>query len=275
MDYIKTKDEFSMFKYDGIQAMRYGKTDYAIECFNRALAIKDDSETRNYYANLLVQQEDYEGAAEELEKIKESEPDNLSNILFLADVYLLLGQYEKAGDCCNDALVKDDKLAMPHFILAKMYSEQNDLINTVAQATLAIAAKEDYYEAFLLRAKTLLIMQQFADAQKDIDIILNNTEENDECLLIKAQTCEGLGQLQEAENFYRKAIEYNPFAAEAYKRLGSMLMQQGKKKEAAEVAEEAMQCVPDEMNSINGEFTNWEQKMKDSYGAIDPFGLSK
>lgn len=275
MDYIKTKDEFSMFKYDGIQAMRIGKTDYAIECFNRALAIKDDTETRNYYANLLVQQEDYEGAIEELEKIKESEPENIGNILYLANVHFLMGQYDKVGEYCNEVLTKDDKLAMPHFILAKMFSEQNDLINTIAQSTLAISAKEDYYEAFLLRAKTLLTMQQFAEAQKDIDVVLGNTEENDECLLVKAQSCEGLGLYQEAEDNYRKAIDYNPFATEAYKCLGAMLMQQGKKKEAAEIAEEAMQCIPEEMNNINGEFTNWEQKMKDSYSAVDPFGLSK
>ena len=41
------KKNFEIFKYDGLRAQRMGRPDYAIKCFNEALAIEEDFETLN------------------------------------------------------------------------------------------------------------------------------------------------------------------------------------------------------------------------------------
>ena len=38
---------FDMFKYDGVKAARMGQHDYAVKCYNEALAIHDDLETHD------------------------------------------------------------------------------------------------------------------------------------------------------------------------------------------------------------------------------------
>lgn len=262
MDYIKTKDEFSMFKYDGIQAMRIGRLDYAMECFERALAIQDDIETRQFYARALISTNDLEGAIEELENIRTAEPDNTDNLILLADLYFQTEDYEKTEEVCNAALELDASLAAPHCILGQRYFSTQDFINAVAQSTLAITAHEDYYDAYFLRAKVLHTMAQFEEASKDIDVVLAHAEDNDEVTLLKAMISEGQEKNKEAEEYYRKTIELNPFASDAYLHLGALMMKLGRKKEAEELAKEAMEYAPDAMEGINGEYTNWEEVVK-------------
>lgn len=262
MDYIKTKDDFSMFKYDGIQAMRIGRLDYAMECFERALAIQDDVETHQFYARALISTNNLEGAIEELEAIRSAEPNDTDNLILLADLYFQTDNNEKTDELCNAALEIDSTLSMPHYILGKRYFAVQDYINAVAQSTLAITAQEDYYDAYFLRARILSTMSQYAEADKDIDEVLSHTDENDEVMLLKAMICEGLEKNNETEEYYRKTIEQNPFASDAYLRLGALMMKLGRKKEAEELAKEAMEYAPDAMEGINGEYTNWEEAVK-------------
>lgn len=270
----RQKNDFDMFKYDGIQAARMGRLDYAMECFERALAIHDDSETRRYYANALLRDNDIEGAIEEFENLRNLEPDDASVVLSLADLYFQIEDYDKMEEACNATIEKDASLAMPHYLLAKKYNAQGDMINAVAQATQAIANKDDFDDAYLLRAQILFQMQQFADAEKDIDVILEANAESDDVMMMKAECCEALGKTDEAKEFYNKVIEFSPFTTKAYLNLGNILYKEGKNEEAAHIVEEGLKLAPDEMKNINGEYTNWEEKMKDAYNALNPMGLN-
>ena len=272
MDYIKTKDDFSMFKYDGIQAMRIGNLDFAMDCFDRALAIQDDAETHKYYAQALVTVSDLEGAIEELECVRTLEPENVENLIQLADLYFQTENYGKSEETCNIALQADSSLALPHYILAKVSHARKDFINAVAQATLAITTADEFYDAYELRCRILVEMEQFAEAEKDIDVVLEHTSDNDEALMLKAGICEHLGKMDEAEKCYHNVIDLNPFIPDAYFRLGTLMMTQGRKDEAEKLAKEALEFAPEAIDGINGEFTNWEQKMKETYKS-NPFGL--
>lgn len=262
MDYIKTKDDFSMFKYDGIQAMRLGRLDYAMECFERALAIQDDVETHQFYANALISTDDIEGAIEELELIRRAEPENTENLMLLAELCFQTEDYDRTEQFCDEALGIDSTLSAPHHTLARKAFAQGDLINAVAQSTMAITAREDYYDAYLFRATVLHAMGQDCEAEKDIDVVLSHNEESDETTLLKAQIEEGLGKDKEAEEYFRKTIDLNPFSSDAYLRLGALMMRLGRKKEAEELAKEAMEYAPQAMNGINGNYTNWEEAVK-------------
>ena len=55
----KSKERnFDILKYDGLKAMKIGKTGYAIRCFNEALAIQEEFETLNYLALVYIQEND-------------------------------------------------------------------------------------------------------------------------------------------------------------------------------------------------------------------------
>jgi tetratricopeptide (TPR) repeat protein len=270
------QNQFDVFKYDGIQAQRIGKIDYALECFRRALDLQDDTETRVIYANALIAKDDLEAGAEQLEKVREKDPENIDVLLTLADLYFQLEQYEQMETLCNAALQVDDKVAATHYLLAKMYKAKGDMINAVAQCTLAITKQQDapYADAYYLRAQLLMEMQQYTEAQADVDVILQLDEENDEYLMLKGECCEALQKSEEAKECYLKVKELNPYITKAYIRLGAILMAEGKKEEAAKIVEEGLQLAPDELKNVNGEYSNVEQEMRDAYKAMDPLGFN-
>lgn len=270
------QNQFDVFKYDGIQAQRIGKIDYALECFRRALDLQDDTETRVIYANALIAKDDLEAGAAQLEKVREKDPENIDVLLTLADLYFQLEQYEQMETLCNAALQVDDKFAATHYLLAKMYKAKGDMINAVAQCTLAITKQQDapYADAYYLRAQLLMEMQQYTEAQADVDVILQLDEENDEYLMLKGECCEALQKSEEAKECYLKVKELNPYITKAYIRLGAILMAEGKKEEAAKIVEEGLQLAPDELKNVNGEYTNVEQEMRDAYKTMDPLGFN-
>lgn len=49
---------FDILKYDGLKAMKIGKTGYAIRCFNEALAIRKNLKSLNYLALVYIQEND-------------------------------------------------------------------------------------------------------------------------------------------------------------------------------------------------------------------------
>ena len=270
------QNQFDVFKYDGIQAQRIGKIDYALECFRRALDLQDDTETRVIYANALIAKDDLEAGAAQLEKVREKDPENIDVLLTLADLYFQLEQYEQMETLCNAALQVDDKVAATHYLLAKMYKAKGDMINAVAQCTLAITKQQDapYADAYYLRAQLLMEMQQYTEAQADVDVILQLDEENDEYLMLNGECCEALQKSEEAKECYLKVKELNPYITKAYIRLGAILMAEGKKEEAAKIVEEGLQLAPDELKNVNGEYTNVEQEMRDAYKTMDPLGFN-
>ena len=269
------KNQFDVFKYDGIQAQRIGKLEYALECYRRALELEDDLETRIIYANALVSANELEDAIEQLEKARETVPENKEVLLNLAELYFQTEQYEQMEVVCNDALKLDESESATHYLLAKMYKAKGDMINAVAQCTLAISKhNEPFAEAYYLRAQLLMEMQQYMEAEADVDVILQLDEENDEYLMLKGECCEALQKPEEAKLCYLKVKELNPYITKAYIRLGAILMAQGQKEEAAKIVEEGLQLAPDELKNVNGEYSNVEQEMHDAYKAMDPLGFN-
>ena len=269
------KNQFDVFKYDGIQAQRIGKLDYALECYRRALELEDDLETRIIYANALVSANELEDAIGQLEKAHEMVPENKEVLLNLAELYFQTEQYEQMEAVCNDALKLDESESATHYLLAKMYKAKGDMINAVAQCTLAISKhNEPFAEAYYLRAQLLMEMQQYMEAEADVDVILQLDEENDEYLMLKGECCEALQKPEEAKACYLKVKELNPYVTKAYIRLGAILMAQGQKEEAAKIVEEGLQLAPEELKNVNGEYSNVEQEMLDAYKAMDPLGFN-
>ncbi len=267
----KKENDFDVFKYDGVKAMQIGKVDYAIACFDRALQIKDDVETHRFYANALLQKNDIEHAISQLEAVRTAEPENTETILALAELYYQTEAYDKLNEACQKAMEINPSLAAPHFILAKMQNVQKDHINAIAQLTQAIALKEDFADAYLLRAQVLFSMQQYSEAEKDIDIVISQNDSNDETLEMKAECCQALGKNEEAKTYYNKVIELNPYFTKAYLQLGQLLKEEGNTEEAAKIVEEGLKLQPDALKDVNGNYTNMETKMQETYDSINPF----
>ena len=149
------KKNFEILKYDGIRARHMGKLPYAIKCFEEAVAINDEMETLTLLANAYIQANRLDDARITFNRMAEKEPEQVNTFLSLASICFMQEDYEGMNDACQKALALDDKNPLTYYLTAKAAVGMKEEINAIAMLTKAIVLKEDYTEAYQLRAEVL------------------------------------------------------------------------------------------------------------------------
>lgn len=276
----KEQYNFEVLTYDAMQALRIGKTDYAIACLERALDIRDDEETRYRLALAYSQKDDLEAAAAEYHTLADMAPDNAAYPLGEADLRFQLEQYDAMQEACQRALAINAELASPHYLLAKQAMAQDDQSTALDHLNQALVAKEDYYEARLLRAEVMKALGRLDDADADLNQLMEADGEDvsDDVLLLKAQVMAAKGQTDDAINFYRQTIDLNPFLPAAYIELSNLYLQTGRGEQADAVIAEAIEQLgvsPEDAEKLQqGEGIDMEEYMRNAYNVLNPYQLS-
>lgn len=236
---------FEIFKYDGMRAQRMGRADYAIKCYNEALALQEDFETMGYLAQVYVQTGDLEKARQLLERMTAKEPAHTPTYLTLANVCFMQEDYPAMAAAAQKAIDTEAGNAMAHYLLGKAENGQQNALMCIAHLTRAITLKEDFVEARLLRAEALMKMQQYKEAAEDIDLLLQQDPEEESALLLHGRLKEATGHADEAETDYRNIIQLNPFNEQAYLCLGQLYIHSKRMEEAIALFDEAIELNPD------------------------------
>ena len=85
-----------------------GRPDYAIKCFNEALAIEEDFETLNYLSQLYIQTGEFGKAHELLERMIALEPELTSTYLTLANLCFMQEDYQEMADAAQKAIALEE-----------------------------------------------------------------------------------------------------------------------------------------------------------------------
>lgn len=273
----KEQYNFEVLTYDGTQALRIGKTDYAIACLERALSIREDEETRRSLARAYTHADNLEKAAEQYAILSQNVPENASYPLAEAETYFQLERYEEMEKACQHALAIDAQLAMPHYFIARGAKAQEEQQKAIDEATLALEAKPDYDEARLLRAESYTALRQYAEAEADIDILLACETVSDDVLMQKAAICTATERDEEAIDYYQRVIEQNPFIPAAYIALSAVQKKQGRHADAAKTISDAIEQLgadpADAERLSQTEFTSIDDYMRNAYNALNPYQL--
>jgi len=266
---------FDLLKYDGVKAMRMGQFDYAEKCFHEALKIQDDPETHDYRQQVLTRMGRLDEALSELKTMAAAAPDNIAVLNQAAHVAYMMEDYGEMTALCEQALSVDDANAVATYQYAQAAIGQGDQVNGIARLTKAISLNENFGDAYLLRARTLLAMGELNGALSDVQWLLQHVEANEDVLLIAARILNALGKTDEALNIYNNVIEMNPFQVDAYRERGKIKYDRGDKQGAEEDLQKVLEMNPEEMADINGEYSaeGIEEKVKRAYSAINPFGI--
>lgn len=276
----QTKEQynFEVLTYDGMQALRVGKTDYAIACLTRALTIKEDEETRQHLATAYLQADRIEEAAQEYAVLCEQHGDQPTYHIARAELLFQLEHYEALQQSCRQALEANPSLAMPHLLLAKSAMATGDAQQAVDEASKAIVAKDDYAEAYFVRASAYMQLQQYEAANADLDRLINADVATDDVLMLKASLCVLTGDKEQAIDCYRQVIDSNPFVPDAYMALASLYDSCGKPDEAGQVIAEAAEQLgmsPEEAKKqLVGDARSLEEYMQNAYNALNPYQFS-
>ncbi len=239
----RQENNFDVLKYDGIQALRIGKTDYAIACLTHALDIKEDREAHIALVNAYVHKGDLESSCDELEELCELYPDDKTFPVTWAETLFQLERYDEMKDACAHALELDPSLAAPHYLLARGSFAIGEMAAAELSASQAIENNCELYEAYLLRSDIRLAEGKKEDALADVDHLIGEDYVTDEVLMQKGKILESSGDLENAIIYYNNVLEENPFIEDAYAKLGSLQLQVGDTAAAQATLSDALEQV--------------------------------
>lgn len=244
--------QFDILKYDGIRALRIGKLPYAAKCLEEALSVKEDAETRHWLLTAYVQSDRIEEACRLMEKALENEPENIGHCLTLGNLLFMKEDYKGMLDVLQRGAQADGRHPQVHYLLAKAFHGLHDELQAVAELTVAISLKEDYYEAYMMRAALLLSMQQTENAEEDAEKMFRLAPDDEQSLMMLGQVYAAKGELSRAEECFRKAVGINPFNENAYLCMAQLLGEEKKWDEAIERLNEAIEINPDSSQLYHG-----------------------
>lgn len=235
---------FDILKYDGVRAQRMGKLAYAIKCFTEALNIQEEFETMNYLVSAYTMANDLEKAEEVLNRMVELEPDHIETRLLRVNLLFMLDKDAEVITDCLHVIGLDPSNHVAYFLMAKAKKTTRDVLGAIADLTKSIALKEDFADAYLLRAEILLGMGQAKEALPDVEKAIEVVPEEERSYLLRGRIHAALGNLEAAGTDFRQVLELNPFNEEASILSGQLLIEQKKYDEAIAFFDEAIDTNP-------------------------------
>jgi tetratricopeptide (TPR) repeat protein len=243
----KQKEEnkkFEVFKYDGIRAQNMGQLALAIKFLGEARAMRKDEEVLSHLGQALTVTGKLAEAYEVYNELVALKSDVLSYFLSLANVCFLLDKYDEMLNATVQAIALDGENAAAHFMQGRAHKGLKDNVMAVADLTKAISLQDNFVDALLLRADILITMEQYEDAEKDVDLVLQQNDADEDALRLKGKLFEAQKKYDEAESVYRNLIAADPFNEQAYLNLGQLLITQNKLTDAISLFNDAIELNP-------------------------------
>ena len=235
---------FDILKYDGVRAQKIGQVAYAIKCFTEALKLQEDFETMTYLVAAYTTANKAEEALEVLNRMVELEPDHINTLLTRVNVLFMLDKDADVIVDCRHILELEETNHLAWFLMGKAKRTTSDPLGAIADLTKAIALKEDFTDAYLMRARILLSMQQATEALPDVEKAITLAPEEETSYLLRGRIHEAMGNIDAAAD-YQNVLELNPFNDEATLLVGQLLITQERLDEAITFFNEAIDLKPD------------------------------
>ena len=299
--------KFETLRDDGVRALTIGELEYAARCLQAALDLRNDAATAGYLAEVFLRRQEFDRAVPLLRQLAEKEVDAIEVHLHLVAALGRCGGFEEMKRICDELLAAHAGEPRICYYAARAAHGLHDDFSAIALLTQAIVARPDFTEAQFLRATILSDMGQFGEAQEDVEQILKADGNNEDYLLLKVRTQAALGRPEEAEQtalylrqlnpfhreavlllgavyeqtdrldkalaLYDEALELQPDFSEAYKQRGGVKHRLHDDAGAAEDLKRSLELNPESATSLDGEFTNVENRMSQYYRNLNPYGF--
>ena len=252
---------------DGIRAMRTRHPEHAVRCFQHALEMKDDLQTRDYLAQALIQNDELRPALEQLNILAEAQPDNIQIPIQKARVAFLLEDYNTMVAACEQGLLIDKDNAEITLLYGRAAVGQEDYANAIAMFSKTIMLNNEALDAYLFRGQAYLHQGDVDGAADDADHLMEIAPQSEEVLLLKAHVLKAQDKNDEAMAVYTEMIDGNPFCATAYQERAELKQNMGDATGAADDLEKLREFAPADAEG------DLEEKVRQAYRDNNPFGL--
>lgn len=239
------RNQFDVFKYDGVRAQQIGQVAYAIKCYEQALTFEEDYETLSLLASALTQVHELEEALTTTGRMVALEPENLTGRIMQINLLFLLDQPEEVVKECSEIFSFAPDNYQVYFLKGKAEKQLGLMIEAVKDLSKSLELKDDFADAYLLRSETLLSQEMTEQALADVEKVLTLAPEEEAAFLLKGRIYHHIQLHKEAESSYRKVLHLNPFNLDATLLVGELLTDQERLSEALDLYNEAIEVNPD------------------------------
>jgi tetratricopeptide (TPR) repeat protein len=225
---------------------------------NARLLAPHDPASAYYLGYLLAKEQKPAEALVQYQFVVDREPENVTALVRLAEIYKDLDQPTEARSTAELALSKDPKSA-----------GALNILGLVAQAAKEPATAVDHWEAALaIQPGANILHRQLASAYRDLgdtaraeqELALRGDEpvsvederiyelgrlrKSSSALMLQGDQYMGSSRFAEAADIFRRAVAEDPQSAAAQLNLGAALLQQGQTAEAEAALREALRLEP-------------------------------
>lgn len=244
----------------------------AIDYFNRALSIKDDSNIRSDLANVYFELKDYKEAQKQATLIVKKESNHSNARLLLCKLLVVNKEYAKALESLEE-LFTFDKNNVPAYYLKAVCLIEEDLQDLPAQEIrmaaagnfsteiwkrnmaieslkTAIELSPEYFMARLLLADLYMKNNDLVKAEKQIAYILEHTPKDLKALYMYGNLKIIEKEWEAAEKTFHQIVDMAPGFSPAYIKLGLIYASNQKTLQAIEAFQKALNLDPLDMNAL-------------------------
>lgn len=194
--------------------------DSAYSSISKALLI--NSNVSRYHvilSDLYLARNSINNCREALLKAIDLDDENIDALSKIAELYFLLGDYEKSFAYLNKITNLDPNNAKAYFMKGYGLLEQGDTTRAITAMHRATQADPDYYEAFL-KLGQLLSSKDPPLADEYFNAAIRIKPNSEEALYMYAYHLQSTNRINEAIQQYEKLIILNPVNKYAYYNLG-------------------------------------------------------
>ncbi len=221
----KEEKDAQTLKFDALRALNMGQIPFALQLLKKSLELKDEFETRFYYAQTLNLLKDYSTALEQENLLLQEETQHLPTLLMRGQTLFYLKELDKALNDFIKAQEEDkdeDYKEEIFYWLAVIYFEKGNFEEALAYAEKGINTESPEIRFFLQKSKNLLALKRYSEAKEFLTQASEIFDEEEQFHLFQAEIAKEEGNFEEQKQALDLALEKNPFSEECYCQIAQM-----------------------------------------------------
>ena len=213
---------------------------------NKALKIQPDLHyARIHLGESYFEAGDYDKALSIFKKVEELDLLNVDAILDIGEVYVQKKNYELAEKYLKKAISMKPEYFSPYNEMGNLSYLRGNYSLAIEYYKKSLEKRDDYEDALIGLGLAHTALKEYKEAEGYLERAIRINEEHcGEALSTMGDTKTAQGLFDEAERYYKKAIETDKYDAQGYLGLGKLYLLEGKPDKAEEILSRSLKINP-------------------------------
>jgi tetratricopeptide (TPR) repeat protein len=197
--------------------MKSGKSDAAIEDYNKAIELSPHSATAYNYRGLsYMNLGDYKKAIEDFSIAIQLKPDNIAGYINRGFAYSELNDFQKAKKDLDHAIHMEPRNEFPYLSRGRLYAKSGDFKEAIKDYDMVLALNPRISIAYASRGINYAALKNYEKALKDLYTAIELNPKNTDALYSLGSVYLNMGETEKAVENYKAAARLGDKDAQGY-----------------------------------------------------------